>query len=141
MSVTDRFTTHRLQAHLHADNASRAKGITALQRAQMVAASKLAGIQFTIIRGEADDKDAENLRDDLVALWRIVDPLIEAIGAYAKEHFSTLDLADFKDQLQGALDGNATFELDDIANGIREHQAEHDADPVGWAKAQRLEVD
>lgn len=139
--ITDRFTTHRLQAHLHADNASRAKDITALQRAHLTAVSKLAGIQFTVIRGEADDKDAENLRDDLVALWRIVDPLILAIGEYAKEHFAALDLSDFKDQLQGALDGNATFELDDITHGIREQQAERDTDPVSWAKAQRLECD
>lgn len=135
------FTIDRLQAHMHADKAARRKGITALQRAQLTAAGKLAGIQFTIIRGEADDKDAESLRDDLIALWRIVDPLVLAFGEYAKEHFSSVDLAMFKDQLQGALDGNATFELDDIAAGIREQQAEHDADPVSWAKAQRLECE
>lgn len=136
-----RFNTRRLSAHIRANEAANSKGITDLQRAQLTAVSKLAGIQFTIIRGEADATDAESLRGDLEMLWRIVDPLIEAFGSYSKQHFDSVDLSQFKDQLQGALGGNATFVLDDIAEGIREQQAEYAADPVGWAKAQRLECD
>lgn len=147
MSIIDqnpdqhRFNTKRLTAYMRADEAAKSKGITDLQRAQLTAVAKLAGIQFTVIRGIADDKDAEALRDDLIALWRIVDPLIEAMGQYAAEHFDGLDQSEFKDVLQGALDGNATFVLDDVAESIREERAEIEANPRDFVRAERVEAD
>lgn len=68
-------------------------------------------IPHTIV-GEPDMEDARKLQDDLLALARIIDPVIKEMGHYAQRNFGRLDMTLFEDQLRGALEGNATFELE-----------------------------
>lgn len=81
---------------------------------------KLSNLRLHNIVGEGDDQDAERLIDDLEAIWQIVDPLIEKIGQYAADNFHGVDAALFRNQLRGALEGNATFNLHEAAERIRE---------------------
>ena len=86
--------------------------LSSLNAAAQEAGRKLAGLLLTRIVGEPDRADALNLIDDLDAICRIVDPLIERIGDYAAEHFAGIDRRLFRDQLRNALFGNATYELE-----------------------------
>jgi hypothetical protein len=83
-----------------------------------------AGITPARIVGEADAADALALRDDLDLIWQRVDRLIEAYGDYAASHFNGIDTGLFKDQLRGALEGNATFELEEAAGRLRAARTE-----------------
>lgn len=79
------------------------------------AGQKLLGLRMTRIVGEPDKTDADNLRDDLEALWTIIDPVVLAIGRYAQDNLgvSGEDITrHFTDQLRGALEGNATYCLE-----------------------------
>ena len=98
-----------------------------VQDAVLDAGRKLLSLKMTRIVGIPDEHDAANLRADLEALWNIVDPVIAAIGDYAgacfgidqdkiKEHFT--------DQLRGALEGNATFVLEQAAERAIEDRME-----------------
>lgn len=82
-----------------------------LELACKQAATKLLALRFSTIRGEADKADADNLIQDCEALWQIVDPVVQALGEYAMEHFGITD-KQMKglhvDQLRGALEGNLT---------------------------------
>jgi hypothetical protein len=124
-----------------ADLVPRAPAPTAVEAAVRTAAVQLAGLRPTRIVGEADAADARNLIDDLAALWGIVDPVVAAVGACAAENFSGIDRTLFTDQLRGALEGNATFALEEAARRIEADDGAFAADPRGHAKAVRLEVD
>lgn len=98
------------------------------------AARKLLNLRMTRITGNCSDKsDADSLRDDLEALWTILDPMILAVGQYASAHFriSAADLKScFTDQVRGALEGNATFVLEQAGDAAqaelcRSDYAEH----------------
>lgn len=78
------------------------------------AARKLLTLRMTNIHGAGDRIDAENLNSDLDALCSIVDPMILAIGQYAQTHLglsAETVQRHFADQLRGALEGNAMFEI------------------------------
>ena len=92
------------------------------------AGQRLAALHLTRIVGEPDSADALNLVDDLDAICRIVDPLIECIGDYAAEHFPNLDRDLFHDQLRGALFGNATYLLEVAAGEIGNGRSDKHAD-------------
>lgn len=90
------------------------------------AGRKLLSLRMTRIAGNyADKSDADNLRADLEAIWNIVDPVILAVGEYARENFTGIrdkHIKDnFTDVLRSALEGNATFILDEAGD---EAQAE-----------------
>jgi hypothetical protein len=112
-----------------------------LDLARAECAHKLLALRLTCIVGAADASDARALIDDIEAICAAVDPLIAAIGDYAAENFHGIDLKLFRDQLRGALEGNATYELECAAERLAEEAAEIAADPRGYAKARRLEVD
>ena|SRR5688572_8729709 len=92
------------------------------------AGQRLAGLHLTRIVGEPDRADALNLVDDLDAICRIVDPLIECIGDYAAEHLPGIDRDLFRDQLRGALFGNATYALEAAASEISGGRTDRQAD-------------
>jgi hypothetical protein len=98
------------------------------------AARKMLGLRMTKIAGAADRHDADNLRADLEAIWSIVDPIIEAVGQYASEHFE-IDVSQFNGQLRSALEGNATYEIEKAADKLLDDRREFNADRKGWAKA------
>lgn len=65
------------------------------------------------------------LEDDLLTLARHVDGLIASYGQYLAAHASgKVDQSVFTDQLRGALDGNATFEISEVADRLREDMLE-----------------
>lgn len=98
------------------------------------AGRKLGNLQMTRIVGQPDMADARNLVSDIEALWQIVDPVIEAIGEYAHSNFSMpADDRDlFRDQLRGALEGNATHVITaaahELISSYRDAADEHRAD-------------
>src|SRR5215470_12913371 len=99
-----------------------------VRAALSVAVVKLAGLRPARIVGEPELADARNLIDDLQAVASIVDPIIVAIGDYAEANFGRLDASLFKDQLRGALEGNATFEIEQVARRLIANRACAQAD-------------
>lgn len=76
------------------------------------AGRKLLGLQMTRLVGEADKSDAQALTRDLLDIAKIVDDALLEIGREAKAHFgSHIDVSLFTDQLLGAIQGNATFNV------------------------------
>jgi hypothetical protein len=103
-----------------------------------IAANKLNGFIPQRVVGEPDRADAEGLVDDLMALAAIMDPVIEAVGAYAYGAigFPARDLSLFRHQLRDALEGNATFVIAEAMRARAESAAEQDiADRVAMRRA------
>lgn len=95
------------------------------QAALAVAVQKLADLKLHKIPMFPDPSDFRKLQDDLTAIWEIIDPLIEAIGQHARENsIAPFDLELFKCQLQSALEGNATYELETQAELLIEERME-----------------
>lgn len=88
--------------------------------------SKVAqGITPTRLPLEPSPSDIRALRDDLEALIRAVDPLVEAYGEYAAAYSGhSIDQGLFRDQLLGALDGNALYEIESAAERLQEKISE-----------------
>jgi hypothetical protein len=93
-------------------------------KAAQQAAAKLLGIQWHTIRGEARPDDAVALVRDLEMLCRIVDPIVAAFGEYAQSEFGGIDLTLFTDQLDKALQGNATYEIESAGEQLAEDMRE-----------------
>ena len=68
------------------------------------------------IVGEPDRHDAEELVACLRRLAAIIDPVVAAIGSYANHHFGWVDQRLFTDQLLNALEGDATFVIEQAAD-------------------------
>lgn len=107
-----RFTELRLAAHFILDRAAKIQGLPYLLQAQGEAAAKIAGTRLHQVHGESSTDDAAAIVTDLQHLWATVDPLIAAIGKQAQACFHGIDESDFTDQLRGALEGNATYALE-----------------------------
>lgn len=123
-----RFMELRLQIHALALSAA-ALPVPDHYAAQGRALAGLAGLRLHRIIGIADAADALTLKDDLEALWRVLDPLVNALGAHAFENLRGVDPALFSDPLRSALEGNATFNLTEVADDIAaEALAEGDGD-------------
>jgi hypothetical protein len=110
-------------------------------KAAQQAAAKLLGIQWHTIYGEARPGDANALIKDLEVIYRIIDPLVLAVGDYASSNFNGVDLTLFEGQLEGALEGRATWTLTDAGERLDEERREFDADPRGWSRAVETGVD
>lgn len=104
---------------------SRSADVHPVRKACLAAAVKLVSLTPTRIVGEPDMADARGLIDDLDAICTIVDPVVAAIGSYAEAHFGRLDQSLFTDQLHGALDGNATFEIEQAARKLLADRADN----------------
>ena len=120
------FTNLRLKAAELLEQAERLPDLPPVCRAQAHAAHFFAGVHLHRVgSGMATPADAVALRDDLLVIARRgVDPLIEALGEHAASNFNGIDVALFKAQLEGALDGNATYELDTASEHLAIDQAE-----------------
>lgn len=105
------FTHLRCAAEAILRRAANISGLPDLHRQQGLAAAKLAGMRLHRIQGEAGADDFAALSDDLTTLWEAVDPLIDAVGAEAAAGSAEIDRDLFRDQLRGALEGNATYAL------------------------------
>lgn len=91
---------------------SRERLISPLDAIVHDAGDKLKALTMTRIAGfEADRSDANSLANDLIAIARIVDPVIKAIGDYAEDYLGKIEREPFTDPLSRALDGHATFVL------------------------------
>jgi len=99
-----------------------------VRKACLEAAVRLVSLTPTRIVGAPDMADARALIDDLDAICTIVDPVVAAIGHYAEANFGRLDQSLFIDQLHGALDGNATFEIEQAARRLVAGRADDDAE-------------
>lgn len=112
-----RFTELRLQAHALLCEAALIEGIPGHYREQARSAANLSGLELHRVVGEATMADAENYIAELeVIARRVADPLIEAIGREAQSDFHGIDLSLFQNQLLSALQGNATYEIENAAS-------------------------
>jgi hypothetical protein len=88
------------------------------------AGMKLACLMPHTIYGDPTMQDAKALQQDLDAIAAIVDPVVNAVGRYAQSNFGRIDMALFTDQLRDALDGNATFDIEQAARAWEEEREE-----------------
>jgi hypothetical protein len=85
-----------------------------LDRAVWLAAEKLAKYHMTTLWSAAcpEVDEAEALVNDLFGLTRIIDEMLLSIGQEAKAHFGgAVEIELFREQLRGALEGNATYTI------------------------------
>lgn len=91
-------------------------------------AARVAALKFPPMGKRAAPTELEAVAEFFRELWRAVDPLIEAVGIeVAHRSYIADDLDCFQRQLEGALDGNATFVLEDAAEREREMAREYAA--------------
>lgn len=95
------------------------------------------------IFGEADARDIMGLMAFAVDLNMQVDAIYRELGALLASHAPgdckvALDL--FKAPLSDATNGMALFEIERVAEAIREDRDEFWSDPKGWTKAHFLGV-
>lgn len=127
--VASAFLETRLKVMKLCSEAAGLPGLSDVERAHMRMLAGLAGLQFPRLSAEASPAELRGVASDLEALWRHVDPFIAVIGRDAAGSANGIDMTCFRDQLRGALEGNATFNLFDIAAGIEESdRAEDGAD-------------
>lgn len=94
-----------------------------LTAAVQAAGRQLGALQMTSIRGEADRDDQKNVSADLDAVARIFDQVILEIGRYAKSTLGVSEAdvkAHFTNVVSDALQGNATFVLEEAGREIEE---------------------
>ena len=90
------------------DPAAEAHGLLVTKLA-VVRPNRIAG-------GSADAADLVGRATHLMDIARIVDAYILALGRDVKENTTeAIDLAEFTDQLTGAIEGNATYQLSEAA--------------------------
>ena len=97
------------------------------QDAVLEAGRKLLSLKMARIVGRPDEHDCANLRADLDALCRVIDPVIQEIGEYAQGWlgFSAEKVQDhFTDVLRNALEADAMPILDRAAEQIVEDRME-----------------
>src|ERR1700758_4954184 len=82
------------------------------------AGKQLLNMRAHHIVGEPDRHDAEELVACLRRLAAIVDPVVAAISSYANHHFGWVDQRLFTDQLLNALEGDATFVIEQAADNF-----------------------
>lgn len=116
-----KFVHLRLHAAELMAEAAKLPGIPALYRQQALSAAYLCGTNMHTVRGQASELDATQLARELLDLSRrCVDPLVAAIGDEAAENFHNVDPALFKDQLLGAVEGNATEVIEAAGRDLTE---------------------
>jgi hypothetical protein len=118
-----------------ADQLAIVGGLSDVEIQQARAATKVAGVNFYSISGQANATDFARLSDDLRHVARSVDGLIEAIGEEARYNTPGADKAEFaecfKDVITNAVEGNALHLLaicgDDARAAINDaaDKAEH----------------
>lgn len=100
-------------------------------------ADRLKTLRLHKIAGSEMSKgDAQALVADLLDIARLVDPVILAIGHYAASFVPGLDVAEFTDQLRGALEGNATNEICSMVEKRMDDQDEARANARHWRRGQ-----
>ena len=82
--------------------------------ARLIAPDRAAEAAFSFLPRH----DAEELVACLRRLAAIIDPVVSAIGSYANHHFGWVDQRLFKDQLLNALEGDATFVIQEAADNF-----------------------
>jgi hypothetical protein len=124
-SNTQEFSHLMQAAYAIIEKAKRVPGISDIQFRQANAAAGLAGTTFHKISiAYPDASDANAVRADVLAIARLTDPLILAVGEHLAENFSGVDLDQFRDQVLGAVEGNATHECDEAARRSADALAE-----------------
>lgn len=93
------------------------------------AARKLVALQMTTLSLDPDRVDLNNILTDLRDVARIFDTVIAEIGDYAGPYFGVPQkeiVNAFHGQVRGALEGNATFILQEAYREISENRAAAD---------------
>jgi hypothetical protein len=114
-------------------------GLDTIYLNQVRAAAALAGAIFAPIT-HGDATDFSRLRKDLAFIAEKVDPLIEAIGEEAqvkaptRGELSDIDFDDFRRPLFKALDGQALFVLDRLAEEAEREPEDDDPDTKAETK-------
>ena len=119
---------------LAADIGSRAGSTPhAVKQAKAAVVARLIAWTPATVVGEPDANDGKALNDDLQFIWSAVDPLVRAVGEYARQ---TLGLSRetverfFTDRVRGALEGEATYEITAAVNDRLARQPDEEAEMV-----------
>lgn len=98
--------------------------------AAQMAANQLKSLQFHQCALEPTKSDADALIADVTVLWEIFDPVIEALGRYAGEHFGFSERTiknSSVDMVRGALEGDLTYAIEqaheDRVQQVRDDEA------------------
>ena len=84
-----------------------------------------AGMIPTRIPLEPRPSEIEAVNDDLLIIAKHVDAYLQAVGAYVAANTpGYFDQSLFKDQLIGAIEGNATYAIEEVAHCLREEMQE-----------------
>lgn len=124
-----------------AQTSQSARKLTPIEEAQARLVTRMAGVTFHRVFGEATPDDADALLNDLLVAAGWFDEFIEAYGRYCKSELPDVALRDFEKQVVGALEGNATYQIEQARDKLIETRDEEFADAAGWSKARNLGVD
>lgn len=86
--------------------------------AQVKAASRIAAMDIKPMPKDAKSEDFLRLSRDMREIAQHADDLIQAFGFEAAIHDHNIDQSLFKEQLFGALDGNAFYDLECAAERL-----------------------
>jgi hypothetical protein len=116
-----------------------------IERVQIKAALSLLNIDIAVLPLNPRAEDFEDLRDSIIDIANAIDPLFYEIGQEARCNSHTIKSADveadFKRPVFTAIDGFATYHLENEADELREAAAEYASDPRGWERARMEGVD
>jgi hypothetical protein len=105
-------------AHANAVHSTAMPDSSPLDAVIDTASAQLSQLRIHRIVGEPDRTDAEKLVANLRQLAAIIDPVVAAIGRYANHHFGWVDQRLFTSQLLNALEGDATFVIQEAAENF-----------------------
>ena len=111
----------------------------AISHAELV--RELARMHIPQFNSDPEPDDFEDVADYMLRLSRFVDQHLLAIGIEIKSNaVCVVNLDDFSEVLEKAVEGNATFQADQCAEALRDERAQY-ADQGDYDRAHRAELD
>lgn len=123
------FSVINNRVHVTAPQVTATHELAKLHQAMVLEVSSIIAPKLPL---NPEPEDFENVADYLIRFAQAVDRHVKAVGEEAKANASTkINLHYFEEQLEMALNGWATAELDKAANALRE-QCGDDIDEERW---------
>lgn len=76
------------------------------------AAQRLLRVSVHRVPIDPTPADALQLKDDLMEIAAILDPVIESFGTYAQSAFGPVEMKVFRNVIRDALEGDAEYEIE-----------------------------
>lgn len=98
---------------------------TDIEKARDEMVRRLSAMKLHTVYGVAGPEDAASFRENLEDIWGIIDTFIEEFGNCCNCALGGVDVSLFRAQLRGALEGNASYELERVKERIEEDFREY----------------